>query len=278
MSEHLAASPRLSRSPAQPAAIAAAAAALTVIACTSVAGLHQLGGVLLVLLFAATVYLLVQRLFPALEAVPATALAVIAGLSLMALLVVAVAATGVRVTPVAMSTMIGVAAATLGVAGWAAGWRPDPEARAARSRPSRRHLATAAVGLAVVVAAAGAGEVTARLSPQAHSAPYTAMSFGGAAASWSAPVQVRPGQVLAVPLQIVNESGRAQDFVLDAQVGSRRTPLESVSVAGSASWSGTARVALPGTGCPARVSIVARSADSTNSLDVWLQWSGTSCR
>ncbi len=261
------------RAPSGRLAAIPVAAVLAFLAQTGVAGLHQAAGVLLVVGLVWAGYGIVIRLFPGLDAVPAVILAAMTSACLVALLVVAVYAAGVTVTPRHMVITIAAGASVLVIVGEVLGRVPRMRWWTSRRTVTVAVLTAAACGLLVV----DAGAVTARLAPRSVAAPYSAFGFAGAAARWSQELSVYPGQVLAVPLQIVNHTGRPARFVVQSQISGVRHTLTSVEVAKSATWTGTFPVTMPSTGCPSRLVFLARSAATTETLDVWLQWNNPSC-
>ncbi|HET9078043.1 MAG TPA: hypothetical protein VFN68_13995 [Acidimicrobiales bacterium] len=250
------------------------AAVLAALALSSWAGIHQAAGALLVAGVVWAGYGVVVRLFPGLDAVPALVLAGMLGACVVALLVVAVYAAGVTVTPSHMVITVAAGAAALVVVGEVLG-RAAPRMRwwASRRTVTFAVLTATACGLLVV----DAGAVTARLAPRSAPAPYSAFGFAGPAARWSQELEVSPGQVLTVPLQIVNHTGHRARFVVQSQIGGTAQTLATVEVGRAASWTASFPVAMPETGCPSRLVFTARSAATTEMLDVWLQWNDPSC-
>lgn len=251
-----------------------AAAGLAVLALTSIRGLHQAAGVLLVAALVWAAYGVVVRLFPGLDAVPALLLASMLGLSLVALLTVAVYAATVPLGSRSTVITVGAVTAALVVLGEALGRAPAPLRWWTHRRTVTVAVLTAAAcGLLVT----DAGAVTARLAPRSHPEPYSSFGFAGPAARWSQELAVSPGQVVDIPLQIVNRSGHRDRFTVQSQVGGAAHTLATVDLAKSATWTATFPVTLPESGCPTRLAFYARSAAATETLDVWLQWNDPSC-
>lgn len=248
-------------------------AVLAFLAQSSYSGLHQAAGILLVVGLVWAGYGIVVRLFPGLDAVPAVILAAMLSVCLVALLVVAVYAAGVTVKPRHMVITLAAAAAVLVVVGEVLGRGPRMRWWTRRRTATFAVLAVTACGLLVV----DAGALTARLSPRAAPAPYSAFGFAASAARWSQELQVNPGQVLTVPLQIVNRTGHRDRFVVQSQLGGVRHTLATVELARSATWTASFPVTMPPTGCPSRLAFYARSAATTETLDVWLQLNNPSC-
>lgn len=254
--------------------VAPAAAGLAALALTPVAGLHQGAGAALIVLLAAAAYALVTRLVPGLDPVPAATLAALGSLAAIILAVVALAALSVPVSRTPMVAMVAVLAAGVQIAA-------ETQSPVRSHRGGRRRwrpalfvvLATVATGLLVT----DAGAVTARLAPHATPAPFTSFSFSGAAARWSQQLDVRAGQVVEVPLQVLNRTGRADVYDISYQLGSASGEVAHVDVAAGGQWGATVPVTMPATGCPTRLAFEAASSASTETLDVWLRWSDPAC-
>lgn len=249
-------------------------AGLGYLALISVDGLHQVAGVALTLVLGWTVYGLLARLFPGLDPVPALALAAMGSMALVILMVVALAAATVSVTPRSMVIAIaGLSAALTGVG----------EAVSRSRMPTRTWRSRRAVAFAVLtVAACGllvtdAGAVTARLAPQAKPQPFTSFSFAGSAARWGQELIVTDGQTLDVPLHLVNSSGHQDRFVVDYTLGSVSGTLAAVDLRASQQWTATFPITVSSAGCPTRLAFEAHSPGTTETLDVWLQWNDPAC-
>ena len=219
-----------------------------------------------------------------LDPVPRAVARVVISIGLVMLTVVGMAAVSVRVTRGSLVASIDVLIAALYLLGAVrqsrrGGVEREPVIGVLRRVVDRRTAVASLTAVAIaVLATAGVSAAFQRLPKPVAASPYSAVAFGGSAADFDHPISVTAGQQLALPIVVWNRTGHLEGYSLSAALEGAISPAGALDLAPGARSTETVGVAVPPAppaGCLARLTVSVRAPDGTDSVGLWLRWTGT---